>query len=99
MSLFYSNNLFNSFLYKETYLVESPLCRKCKQQEETAYHLILECSNKSEEARAILNQVIKDEEIQMADCTTLLNGSRHPPFIKICLEILKQHDYKVTVNL
>ena len=51
------------------------------------------------EARAILNQVIKDEEIQMADCTTLLNGSRHPPFIKICLEILKQHDYKVTVNL
>ena len=99
MSLFYPNNLFNSFLYKETYLVESPLCRSCKQQEETPYHLILQCSDKAEQARAILNQVISEEELLVEDCTTLLNGSRHPPFIKICVEILNKYDYKVTVNL
>ena len=99
MSLMYSNNLFNSFLYRHTYLVESPLCRRCKQQEETPYHIILECSDKSEEAKKILCQVVNEEEIQINDCTTLLNGSRHPPFIKICLEILKQDTYRVQVAL
>ena len=99
MSLMYTNNLFHSNLYRHTYLVESPLCRRCKEKEETPYHVILECSEKSDEARKILLQVLNREELMIEDCTTLLNGSRHAPFIKICLDILAQDDYSVQVNL
>ena len=99
MSLMYTNNLFHSNLYRHTYLVESPLCRRCKEKEETPYHVILECSEKSYEARKILLQVLNREELMIEDCTTLLNGSRHAPFIKICLDILAQDDYSVQVNL
>ena len=99
MSLLYPNNLFNSFIYQHTYLIESPLCRRCHQLEETPYHIILQCSERSAEARMFLGQVISEEELQMEDTITLLNGSRHPPFVKICLQILQQETYRVTVNL
>ena len=99
MSLFYTNNLFNSNVYRHTYSVESPLCRRCKQTEETPYHIIMECSEKSNEARQILLQVLKEEEFLTEDCTTLLNGSRHEPFVKICLDIIAQEKYCVQVNL
>ena len=99
MSLFYTNNLFHSNLYRHTYLVESPLCRRCKQTEETPYHIIMECTEKSNEARQKLLQAVKEEEPLTEDCTTLLNGSRHEPFIRICLDILAQEEYSVQVNL
>ena len=99
MSCMYTNNLFNSFLYQHTYLVESPLCRKCKIQEETPYHVLLQCSDKSQEARGILEKIIGEEEIEIEDSTTILNGRCHQPFLKICLDILSQQDYVVQVNL
>ena len=99
MSCMYDNNLFNSFLYQHTYLVESPLCRKCKLAEETPYHIILQCSDRSQEARQTLLQVINEEELQLEDSITILNGSRHQPFLKICLDILSQRNYIVQVNL
>ena len=99
MSCMYTNNLFNSFLYSHTYSVESPLCRKCKSQEETPYHILLQCSEKSQEARQILLQVLSEEELLMEDSTTILNGSRHQPFLKICLNILSENNYDVQVNL
>ena len=99
MSLMYTNNLFNSNLYRNTYLVESPLCRRCKEKEETPYHMILECSEQSEEARQLLGDILSEQEIQMEDCTTILNGSRHPAFIRLCLDILSRCEYCVHVDL
>ena len=99
MSLMYTNNLFHSNLYRHTYRVESPLCRKCKAVEETPYHIILQCSDQSEQARRLLGQVISEEELQIEDSTTILNGSRHPPFILACLDILSRNEYSVHIDL
>ena len=99
MSLMYQNNLFNSNVYRHTYQVESPLCRKCKLVEETPYHIILQCSDKSEEAKQSLREVITEEELQIEDTTTLLNGSRHQPFLKLCLDIISGEDYSTNIDL
>ena len=99
MSLFYPNNLFNSNLYRNTYQIESPLCQRCRRQEETPYHIILECSNLAGEARRVLETEISEEETYLQDSTTLLNGSRNSDFLKICLEILSQHKYRDQVDL
>lgn len=99
MSLMYSNNLFNSHIYRHTYLVESPLCRKCKQEEETPYHIILQCSDQSQEARRLLGEILAEEELQQEDSITLLNGSRHPVFLRLCLDILSENNYCDHVDL
>ena len=93
MSLMYPNNLFNSHMYRNTYLVESPLCRKCKLHEETPYHIILQCAEQSRDARHFLGEILGGEEIEEEDSITLLNGSRHPEFIKLCLNILSENVY------
>ena len=99
MSLFYPNNLFNSHMYRNTYLVESPLCGRCREQEETPYHIVLECSNLSNEARTLLRNEISEEEILHQDTSTILNGSRNPEFLQICLNILSQQQYRYKVDL
>ena len=99
MSLFYPNNLFNSHLYRNTYLVESPLCDRCRRYEETPHHIIRECSNLADEANTILQRELTEEEINHEDYITLLDGSRNEQFIKVCLEVLAQHEYRVQVDL
>ena len=93
MSLMYPNNLFNDYLYRHTYQVPSPLCQKCQQQEETPYHLILQCSDRANEARQLLTETLSEEEIGQEDYITILNGSR------LCLEILSQGDYRDHIDL
>ena len=99
MSLFYPNNLFNSHVYRYTYQVESPLCGKCRRVEETPYHIILQCSDLAGEALRLLGTQITEEEIQQEDTITLLNGSRNPDFLKICLDILAQQEYRDQIDL
>ena len=99
MSLMYPNNLFNDYLYRHTYQVPSPLCQKCQQQEETPYHLILQCSDRAHEARQLLTETLSEEEIGQEDYITILNGSRHENFIKLCLEILSEGDYRDHIDL
>ena len=94
MSLMYPNNLFNDFLYRHTYQIPSPLCQKCLQEEETPYHIILKCSNQAQKARKLLQEILSDDEISQEDCITILNGSRHENFIKLCLNILSEGTYK-----
>ena len=60
MSLMYPQNLMNSFLYRHTHSVESPLCQKCGREEETPYHVIWECSDHQEENRT--NAVVEAVE-------------------------------------
>ena len=99
MSLLYPNNLFNDNMYRNTYLVESPLCRNCNQEEETPFHIILECSQHAQEARQILSEILTQDDLQHEDYITLLNGSRHPNFIKLCLNILAESEYREHVDL
>ena len=99
MSLFYPNNLMNSFLYKHTYLVESPLCPQCGVAEETPYHVICECSRNGEEIKEIMRNNISEGEIRLGDCTTLLNCSRDEKFIKICLQVLSDREFRDSVDL
>ena len=94
MSLMYPNNLFNDFLYRHTYQVPSPLCQICSQQEETPYHIILECSNRANDARLMLSEILNVQEIIQGDCVTILNGSRNQRFLKLCLEILSEGHYR-----
>ena len=96
MSLFYPNNLFNSNVYRNTYLTESPLCGRCGQDEETPYHVILECSNLAPEAR---KYVETKNTIVHQDSVALLNTSRCEAFLKVCFDILSQHNYRDHIQL
>ena len=95
----YPNNLFNDFLWRHTYQVQSPLCQKCNIQEETPYHIILQCSNLANDARSILKKILSEDEISQEDTITILNGSRQENFIKLCLEILSQGTYREEIIL
>ena len=99
MSLMYQNNLFNSNVYRHTYQVESPLCRKCKLVEETPYHIILQCSDRSEEEKQMLREAITEDELQIENTTTLPNGSRHPPLVKLCLDIISGGNYSTSIDI
>ena len=99
MSLMYPNNLFNDFIWRHTHLIASPLCRKCKQVQETPYHIILQCSNQANQARKMLEEILSTEEIDQEDYITILNGSRHQKFVKLCLEILSEGTYRDEIIL
>ena len=98
MSMFYPNNLLNNNVYQLTYQIESPLCNKCKETEETAYHILLECSNLSGEAYQILESE-SNGNIVYQDSISLLNASRNKKFLKICLEILGQREHRHQIVL
>ena len=97
MSLFYPQNLFNSFVYRHTYLTESPLCPKCKLKEETPFHVMYECNN-SARIRNIVDKFVGEDNLY-SDCNTLLNCSRNEEFIKACLEIIKKENFRKEINL
>ena len=99
MSLFYPNNLFNSHVYRHTYQIESPVCERCHREEETPYHIIMQCSEQAGEARRLLRLQTSEDEILQQDTITLLNGSRSHDFLKICIEILSQHNYRDQIDL
>ena len=99
MSLMYPNNLFNDYLYRHTYQVPSPLCEKCHQTEETPYHIILQCSDQAAEAHRMLSEMLSGEELAQEDYIIILNGSRHENFLKLCLEILAQGDYREKIDI
>ena len=99
MGLMYPNNLFNDFIWRHTYLIESPLCQKCQEVEETPYHIILQCSNRAIQARQMLEEILSTEEVEQEDYITILNGSRHQKFIKLCLEILSEGNYREEIIL
>ena len=98
MSLFYPQNLFNSFVYRHTYQTESPLCSKCGLKEETSFHVMYECNDKSAQIRKIVNKIVGEDSIY-ADCNTLLNCSRSGEFIKACLDIIKREQFRKDINL
>ena len=92
MSLFYRNNMLNSFLHrydKDTW--PSPLC-SCEEDEQTALHILTNCpivgAERIEKAKHIM-QVCNDT-VDFADADqnpfAIINCSRDASFIELCLE-------------
>ena len=98
MSMFYPNNLLNNNVYQLTYKIESPLCYKYKEKEESAYHVILECSDQSNEAYRLVESLSKDNIVHQ-DFISLLNASRNTKFIQICLDILAEREHRHHIDL
>ena len=93
MSLFYTNNLMNSFVYRHTYNAESPLCPRCQREEQTAYHVIMECNDLLEKIQLITNKIL-GEASSINHHNTLLNCSRNSEFIKCAIEILRRGNFR-----
>ena len=104
ISMFYKNNILNQSLYKLS-KVESPKCSFCSQHEETAEHLLFKCIAVEEQLRTNayrnyrLANNLQDNDVSPDSYIALLNASKHKPFISSCIEILKNLNLKVTVDL
>ena len=94
LSLFYKQNLLNSFLYlSQRTKCPSPMC-VCLAGEQNAFHLLVECEIVDYSLRVSLEtqlnsaNVISDGESMAADYISLLNCSRDSSFIKNCIEVI-----------
>ena len=100
LSLFYKNNLLNQSLYNID-RVPSPNCSKCKNEEETADHLLFRCDlveeNLRQNARDNYRKALKlvDGDAEPEVFIGLLDASRSANFIKSCVEIVRQSDIKI----
>ena len=98
MSLFYKNNLFNYFLYfTEKKMCPSPLC-SCGDEEQTAFHILCNCSLVDIELRAqlvhhlMLGNNNKSVEELDGDHISILNCSKDIKFIELCREVIDTKD-------
>ena len=83
MSVFYDNNLMNSFLYRHSISdITSPLCH-CGSEDQTAAHVILRCEQVNEDLRASARNSLAGES-----SVDLLNMSRDKSFMNILNEII-----------
>ena len=94
MSMFYNNNLLNSFLYKTQRIqFSSPMC-PCGDGEQTAFYILTDCKMVPSSTRnaiiecMMLHNMIEDEDNLEADEASILNCSRDPIFIKLSLSII-----------
>ena len=94
MSMFYNNNLLNSFLYEtQRNQCTSPMC-PCEDGEQTAFHILANCKMVPSSTRnaiierMMLHNMIENEDNLVADEVSILNCSRDPIFIQLCLSII-----------
>jgi hypothetical protein len=101
MSLFYKNNLLNTFLFTtEKRLCPSPLCQ-CGMEEQTAFHLLSDCELVGLETRDQLlyhlqlgNSVNSPEEL-VGDHVTILNCSRDRKFMELCRDVVDTEELQL----
>ena len=104
MSLFYKNNILNQALWNLG-KVPSPLYSLCSQQEETAEHILFQCSAVDELLRSsAINHYRRVNSIEDGDDATdtyigLLNACKDRFFIKACMDIIANLDLRMTVEL
>ena len=104
MSLFYPNNLLNSFLFKvDKRTWTSPLCN-CLKEEQNALHLLTGCdivgSDTSDKAMALLRVCngafsstgTHSEPELHNNPFSILNCSRDSRFIELCVEIVENEE-------
>ena len=101
MSLFYKNNLLNSFLFTLDRLKwPSPYC-SCDHEEQTAIHILTSCSHVDEDLRDQASYLLSvgNEVSSLEDLGTphlaILNCSRDPKFIEICSECVNNDELKL----
>ena len=87
MSLFYKNNLMESFLYSIK-RSESPLC-PCGDEAQTAVHAILYCKLVPEELREEINEILGGKGSFYEDIVTFIDASRDADFIGCCINIFQ----------
>ena len=97
MSLFYENNLFNSFLHRyDRQRFPSPLCH-CDTEVQTSYHVAVTCSNLSDIHKLELQEQLKTtlgDDDAPENTFSLLNASRSPTVINLLVKSIDaQQDY------
>ena len=95
MSLFYENNLLNSFLYKyDRSRWTTPLCI-CGEEEQTALHLLTSCHLNEEYIRNQASHLLSvgngahSDEFHCLGVVSVLNCSRDPNFIRVCKSMVE----------
>ena len=85
--------------------VSSPLCPSCKEEEETADHIIFRCKAISSELHEEgknnyrkANHLDNNDYID-ADFIGLLNTSRHQPFTESCIKVIKSANLRTSIIL
>ena len=88
MSMFYENNLLNSFLNKlNRPEAPSAICH-CGIEDQTAYHVVLRCSEVDQELRSRALDFMNLEGGGGETSTVLLNSSRDINFLGCLMQIL-----------
>ena len=92
LSLFYENNLFNSFLYRyKSEIYTSPLC-ECGREDQTPHHILFRCNLVDNQLRSQAFDKFKlavgNEMAHIESTINLLNGSRHAAFMDKAAEII-----------
>ena len=101
MSFLYKQNLLNSFLFHfDRQEWTSPLCI-CGLEEQDALHLLTSCvfidsriRQRAQELLELCNNTHDDRELT-ANPFALLNCSRDPQFIDLCLEIVETENLQL----
>ena len=93
MSIFYQNNLMNSFLYKlNRGLVNTPKCSCNMEEDQDALHILTACGNIDRHKRQHLIQTLNNTNTcpDTEDHILLLNCSRDTDFVNWSLEIMSE---------
>ena len=103
MSLLYKNNLLNQNLWNLSQ-VPSPLCSACSLQEETADHILFECSAVDLNLRTLSKQHYNrinniSDDYNLETYIGLLNARSDPDFILVCINIVKSLRLRETIVL
>lgn len=89
MSMFYENNLMNSFLYRRNIQeVSSPLCY-CGTEEQTVHHIVLRCERVDPDLRARAMNCLQTVNGVDESTIVMLNFSRDKEFMNILAEIIE----------
>ena len=96
LNIFYKNNITNSFLYSIG-KAPTPLCRNCKTEEDTIYHILLSCERTPEADKNKIKSLIPSD--QHVDEITTLNLSRNTAFITTVMNIINHHNLPSEINL
>ena len=89
MSMFYENNLMNSFLYRRNIQeVSSPLCY-CGTEEQTVHHIVLRCERVDPDLRARAMNCLQTVNGVDESTIVMLNFSRDKEFMNILVEIIR----------
>ena len=89
MSMFYENNLMNSFLYRRNIQeVSSPLCY-CGTEEQTVHHIVLRCEQVDPDLRTRAMNCLQTVGGVDESTIVMLNFSRDKEFMNILVEIIE----------